>query len=41
MVGIGYTMRFLPSREDKDRLASTNCSTIQPRAMEEWRGGEA
>jgi hypothetical protein len=39
-VGIGYTMRFIPSRADKDEHASTNCSTVQPQAMKEWRGGE-
>ena len=34
MVGIAYTMRFIPSREDKDGPTSTNRSMIQPQAME-------
>ena len=48
MVGIAFTMRFIPSREDKDGPTSTNRSTVQPQAMEEcppghvlmidWRG---
>jgi hypothetical protein len=40
MVGIGYTMRFISWRGGKDEPASTNCWTIRPQAMEEWRGGE-
>jgi regulator of RNase E activity RraA len=39
MVGIAYTMRFIPSREDKDGPTSTNRSTIQPQAMEECPPG--
>lgn len=39
MVGIAYTMRFIPSREDKDGPSSTNRSTIQPQAMEECPPG--
>jgi len=35
LVGIAFTMRFIPSREDKDGPSSTNRSTIQPQAMEE------
>lgn len=39
MVGIAYTMRFIPSREDKDGPSSPNRSTIQPQAMEECPPG--
>ena len=39
MVGIAFTMRFIPSREDKDGPNSTNRSTIQPQAMEECPPG--
>ena len=39
MVGIAYTMRFIPSREDKDGPTSTNRSMIQPQAMEECPPG--
>jgi regulator of RNase E activity RraA len=39
MVGIAYTMRFIPSREDKDGPSSTNRSMIQPQAMEECPPG--
>ena len=39
LVGIAYTMRFIPSREDKDGLTSTNRSSIQPQAMEECPPG--
>ena len=39
LVGIAYTMRFIPSREDKDGPTSTNRSTIQPQAMEECPPG--
>src|SRR5258706_7378298 len=39
LVGIAYTMRFIPSREDKDGPTSTNRSMIQPQAMEECPPG--
>ena len=39
MVGLAFTMRFIPSREDKDGPTSTNRSTIQPQAMEECPPG--
>src|SRR5712672_3774114 len=39
MVGIAFTMRFIPSREDKDGPNSTNRSTVQPQAMEECPPG--
>src|SRR3954467_9006769 len=39
MVGIAYTMRFIPSREDKDGPQSNNRSMIQPQAMEECPPG--
>ena len=39
MVGIAYTMRFIPSREDKDGPQSTSRSMIQPQAMEECPPG--
>src|SRR6201995_4154925 len=39
MVGIAYTMRFIPSREDKDGPSSKNRSTVQPQAMEECPPG--
>jgi regulator of RNase E activity RraA len=39
MVGIAYTMRFIPSREDMDGPTSTNRSRIQPQAMEECPPG--
>ena len=39
MVGIAFTMRFIPSREDKDGPTSTNRSTVQPQAMEECPPG--
>src|SRR6478735_2765537 len=39
MVGIAYTMRFIPSREDKDGPTSTNRSMVQPQAMEECPPG--
>ena len=39
MVGIAYTMRFIPSREDMDGPNSKNRSTIQPQAMEECPPG--
>ena len=39
MVGIAFTMRFIPSREDKDGPTSTNRSAIQPQAMEECPPG--
>src|SRR3982750_2868916 len=39
MVGIAFTMRFVPSREDKDGPTSTNRSMIQPQAMEECPPG--
>lgn len=39
LVGIAYTMRFIPSREDKDGPTSTNRSAIQPQAMEECPPG--
>ena len=39
MVGIAFTMRFIPSREDKDGPNSKNRSTVQPQAMEECPPG--
>lgn len=39
MVGLAYTMRFIPSREDKDGPNSRDRSQIQPRAMEECPPG--
>ena len=39
MVGIAYTMRFIPSREDMDGPTSTSRSRIQPQAMEECPPG--
>ena len=39
MVGIAFTMRFIPSREDKDGPASTSRSMVQPQAMEECPPG--
>ena len=39
MVGIAFTMRFIPSREDKDGPQSPNRSMIQPQAMEECPSG--
>src|SRR3954465_5444765 len=39
MVGIAFTMRFIPSREDKDGPSSTNRSMVQPQAMEEGPPG--
>ena len=39
MVGIAYTMRFIPSREDMDGPSSTNRSRVQPQAMEECPPG--
>lgn len=40
MVGIAYTMRFIPSREDKDGPQATGGrSMVQPRAMEECPAG--
>jgi len=39
MVGFAFTMRFIPSREDKDGPTSTNRSMIQPQAMEECPPG--
>ncbi len=39
LVGVAFTMRFIPSREDKDGPSSTNRSTIQPQAMEECPPG--
>src|SRR5690349_4802353 len=39
MVGIAYTMRIIPSREDKDGPTSNNRSMIQPQAMEECPPG--
>ena len=39
MVGIAFTMRFIPSREDKDGPSSTNRSMVQPQAMEECPPG--
>jgi regulator of RNase E activity RraA len=34
MVGIAFTMRFIPSREDKDGLGAPGRGTIQSQAME-------
>ena len=39
MVGIAFTMRFIPSREDMDGPSSKNRSTVQPQAMEECPPG--
>src|SRR3954453_20335256 len=39
MVGIALTMRFIPSREDKDDPSWTNRSMVQPQAMEECPPG--
>ena len=39
MVGLAFTMRFIPSREDKDGPTSTNRSMVQPQAMEECLPG--
>jgi len=39
MVGLAFTMRFIPSREDKDGPTSTNRSMVQPQAMEECPPG--
>ena len=39
LVGIAFTMRFIPSREDKDGPTSTNRSMVQPQAMEECPPG--
>jgi regulator of RNase E activity RraA len=39
MVGLAYTMRFIPSREDMDGPNSTNRSRVQPQAMEECPPG--
>jgi len=39
LLGIAFTMRFIPSREDKDGPTSTNRSMVQPQAMEECPPG--
>ena len=39
MVGLAFTMRFIPSREDMDGPTSSNRSMIQPQAMEECPPG--
>ena len=39
MVGLAFTMRFIPSREDKDGPTSTSRSMVQPQAMEECPPG--
>src|SRR2546423_11055511 len=39
MVGIAFTMRFIPSREDKDGPSSPNRSMVQPQALEECPPG--
>src|SRR4051812_11425205 len=39
MVGIAFTMRFIPSREDKDGPTSASRSMVQPQAMEECPPG--
>lgn len=39
MVGLAFTMRFIPSREDKDGPGSKNRSQIQRTAMEECPPG--
>src|SRR5471032_77736 len=39
MVGIAFTMRFIPSRDDKDGPTSTSRSMVQPQAMEECPPG--
>ena len=33
LVGIAFTMRFIPSREDMDGPTSKNRSTVQPQAQ--------
>jgi regulator of RNase E activity RraA len=39
MVGIAFTMRFIPSREDKDGPGAPSRSMVQPQAMEECPAG--
>src|SRR3954469_1034784 len=39
LVGIAFTMRFIPSREDMDGPQSKNRSAVQPKAMEECPPG--
>lgn len=39
LVGIAFTMRFIPSREDMDGPTSKNRSMLQPQAMEECPPG--
>jgi len=39
LVGIAFTMRFIPSREDMDGPQSKNRSMVQPQAMEECPPG--
>src|SRR5499427_4854703 len=39
MVGVAFTMRFIPSREDMDGPSSKNRSMVQPQAMEECPPG--
>jgi regulator of RNase E activity RraA len=39
MVGLAYTMRFIPSREDKNGPGVKDLARIQPKAMEECPPG--
>src|SRR4029077_10136332 len=39
MVGVAFTLRSLPAREDMDGPSSKNRSTVQPQAMEECPPG--
>ena len=39
MVGIAFTMRFIPSREDKNGPGGKGAPSVQPRAMEECPPG--
>src|SRR5438045_8711662 len=39
MVGIAFTMRFIPSREDMDGPTSNRRARVQPQAMEECPPG--
>jgi regulator of RNase E activity RraA len=39
MVGIAYTMRIIPSREDKNGPGSKGPPSVQPKAMEECPPG--
>ena len=39
MVGIAFTMRFIPSREDKNGPGAPSRGSIQPQAMEQCPPG--